>query len=395
MEGIFKKHFQRCFWSKADTFCTDIRCVLDGIKPALLIDCLPPNPDKVNLFLQEVIEREQSNRDILICLLNVHEDLLIINVSAFLHLIQSAWPPVLLDVYGRPKIVTEHRKEQIFQTITSFIKPVFRELNTSMKPSDASFSVPNLLYFPPLFSLEPLVTHSKPLSLSATSPSSSKLPSNLPSPEERNTQLLLLRTPQVLSLSLPSLSPTSPQSSHFASSEEASINLCTVFGCLLQYPAVYWFNSEKGHCLDMEELVQHKVIVEKRNTCGSKHKVVFRGGSRGFAGVSGSLSKFGRITIFAETQVPEKNNHKSAWHLCLNEINTLLLGVALNKGEVEKHDGQQWRLILIFVCPTLYFEGWSYCRMHTKGTTQNMLFYFCTPAMLNQKMPHVTYLSAT
>ena len=65
-------------------------------------------------------------------------------------------------------------------------------------------------------------------------------------------------------------------------SEEASINLCTVFGCLLQYPAVYWFNSEKGLCLDMEELVQHRVIVEKRNTCGSKHKVVFRGGSRGF-----------------------------------------------------------------------------------------------------------------
>ena len=144
MEGIFKKHFQRCFWSKADTVCTDIHFVLDGIKPALLIDCLPPNPDKVNLFLQEVIERDQSNRDIRICLLKVHEDLLIINVSAFLHLIQSAWPPVLLDVYGRPKIVTEHRKEQIFQTITSFIKPVFRELNTSMKPSDASFSVPNL-----------------------------------------------------------------------------------------------------------------------------------------------------------------------------------------------------------------------------------------------------------
>ncbi len=41
-----------------------------------------------------------------------------------------------------------------------------------------------------------------------------------------------------------------------------SVNLCTLFGCWLQYPAVYWFRNESDYSLDMEKLTQYIVTSE-------------------------------------------------------------------------------------------------------------------------------------
>ena len=38
------------------------------------------------------------------------------------------------------------------------------------------------------------------------------------------------------------------------------VNLCSLFGQLLGYPVVYWFDTTKGYSLDMEKLVCHCVV---------------------------------------------------------------------------------------------------------------------------------------
>ncbi len=48
-----------------------------------------------------------------------------------------------------------------------------------------------------------------------------------------------------------------------ASQCPSSINLRTLFGCWLQYPAVYWFHNESDYSLDMEKLTQYIVTSER------------------------------------------------------------------------------------------------------------------------------------
>lgn len=46
--------------------------------------------------------------------------------------------------------------------------------------------------------------------------------------------------------------------------QSQNINLCTLFGRLLGYPLVYWFDPEIGYSLDMVDLVCYTVTVRKR-----------------------------------------------------------------------------------------------------------------------------------
>ncbi len=39
-------------------------------------------------------------------------------------------------------------------------------------------------------------------------------------------------------------------------------NVCSLFGVLLGYPVVYWFDTSKGYNLDMEKLVCHSVLAK-------------------------------------------------------------------------------------------------------------------------------------
>ena len=40
-----------------------------------------------------------------------------------------------------------------------------------------------------------------------------------------------------------------------------NVNRCTLFGCLLNYPVVYWFDPEIGYSLNMVDLVCYTVTV--------------------------------------------------------------------------------------------------------------------------------------
>ena len=51
------------------------------------------------------------------------------------------------------------------------------------------------------------------------------------------------------------------QTSETFTNSVVELNLCTLFGQLLGYPVVYWFDVERGYSLDMVELVCYSVTV--------------------------------------------------------------------------------------------------------------------------------------
>ena len=211
-EAIFKKHFSSSYRSRGRRFCSDVRCTLLGIKPAILIDDLPPDAGKIQLFVQEFIHLVGFAGDANVFLLSIGEDVLIVNNSSLSHLVTTSSPPILLDVTkgnDQPMIMDDSKRESI---ISYCLKMLPKRSPGYISPTEVAV---------PIYTI--------PCSIPQMSPT--VVPS-------------------------PFLPPV-----HVCSEAVSILNLCTMFGYLLHYPVVYWFDSERGHCLDMEDLVQYKVKV--------------------------------------------------------------------------------------------------------------------------------------
>ena len=302
MEEIYRNHFRRCFWSKAKAFCAAVRFVLAGVKPALLIDFLPPDKKKMEIFFMDVQKLDTSARNYptaVICLLELFsQDLIVINVASYVDLAKRVKTPVLLDVSEarQPRVLQKDQAAAILSTVycNCIIPPLVESgvghgdvnglqtkfglpLSASPTPSTAGsrltrhaqsnpdVSLLSLLSAPPTTTTT--TSFSQPITHSFPQPTSIQSPLQQPaiSPTPPAPDLLCSSSMTLFSMSVPPLSSThSGQSSSLCEEvcKAVDVNLCTVFGCWLQYPAVYWFNAGKGHGLDMEELTQYVVEAE-------------------------------------------------------------------------------------------------------------------------------------
>jgi len=223
--------------------------------------------------------QRQEKEKLVICLLELFsQDLIVINVASYLDLAKRGKHPVLLDVSegGQPKVIHKHIQADILNALYCgyIIPPLLKsgveqghvnELYSklgSLVSTSLLGSQSNLSGTPSgAFSSSPLTSFSQPSTHSflqpAPLPSSLHHPALAPTlPEQASTRSSTLL---LFSVSIP-LSSTLSDREQVLSADD--VNLCTVFGCWLQYPAVYWFNTEKGHCLDMEKLTQYVVEAE-------------------------------------------------------------------------------------------------------------------------------------
>lgn len=208
---IFLKHFSSSQVSKSSHFYSDITSTLLGIKPSHLVDYVPPDPDRLQKFLQEALlscDKNWTNQDL--CILKIEEDVLLVNYTSLVSLRKASSKSVVIWVdvtrgLDRPAVISEaDRCHTVEKSLSACFEQLERHFLLKSSPKDNAIVVP-------------LIHHCL-------------------SPGERNLCL-------------------------DSTSEE---NACSLFGWLLGYPVVYWFDTSKGYDLDMEKLVRYSVLVRRR-----------------------------------------------------------------------------------------------------------------------------------
>lgn len=215
---MFKKHFSDHLMSKSNRFYHDISCAVLGIKPAHLLDYIvPPDPVKLQAYLQELLNPPGScDRSQDLCILLIEQDVLFINYTSLLSL-----GKINRDATIFVDITSDLKKPVLIKELQTF-DILERSLSSCIEVMDKHFC------------------------------SSS----------------------QSTGCSIPILHHNSSSSS--VTVQAQGENVCTLFGWLLGYPVVYWFDPVKGYSLVMETLVRHSLLLWRRkgvNTPASKEGV--------------------------------------------------------------------------------------------------------------------------
>ncbi len=185
---IVKKYYGARFCHKWHQIYADVTSVLLGLKPSLLLDYLPTDTLRFQLFMQEVLTLHLGHEPPAslpkLRILKLDEDVLLTN-SDFLI---PEWRPEFVDItkgIPLPLLVSEEDCSVVNKQLAVWYKDLLQKIT---EPSEVLAIV-----------------------------SSSDLSDN--------------------------------------------VNRCTLFGWLLNYPVVYWFDPEIGYSLSMVELVCYTVTV--------------------------------------------------------------------------------------------------------------------------------------
>ena len=206
-----KKHYGASMCSKWYQLAADVHCVAVGLKPAYLLDTLPPDPALLCSLLDHVLsdhEQLQSGQQIRgvphvvewqeeLRVVSIGSDVLVINRTALQNLFQDS-PCVYVDV-------SRSERERCTATADSHI-----HIQHSSEVEDQCRQ-----WYSEFCAAEKALTGST---------------------SSAGVRLL-----------------------HVALSPD--VNVCTLFGRLLGYPVVYWFNTTAEYSLDLVELVNYKVTV--------------------------------------------------------------------------------------------------------------------------------------
>ena len=197
-------HYGPTASSKWHKLYTDVQCVQLGLKPSFILDYLPPDSHNFQLFLQEVLQYQGSDtHSNELCILTLTKDVILTNLSS-------------LGTMFRDR---EH--DQLFVNITK------------------GLASPEIL------------------SQAATA----KVEGELIKWYEKLSGTLKMKRDAGLE-GLPIVSAEVDESGM----ADCPLNVSTLFGRLLDYPVVYWFDSKVGYSLDMEDLVCHTVSVHSPTT---------------------------------------------------------------------------------------------------------------------------------
>lgn len=201
-----KKHFGPSSCSKWRQLATDVQCVVLGLKPAYLLDCLEPHAPKLCSVVEDALhlQRRWTNGEDEECeqtlrvfrIVSVGSDVLVVNWDCLREAfkLQGQADCSFVDV-SKPHPAQPTRSRGLLRRESALVASIEEEMN-----SWYSY----------------LLAEDDKLHLSPS----------------KNGKLLKLLSTAVL----------------------PGLNVCTLFGRLLGYPVVYWFDPAVGYSLDMTEL---------------------------------------------------------------------------------------------------------------------------------------------
>ena len=242
--------------NKCHQLLTDIKSVLLGIKPAFLVDYIKPDAEKLQLFIQDaqsqnVLPQEMVSHSNPLCILTINEDVLLVNMSMLKDHLQcksittqtpsSCCLPeskglmvnhcVYVNVtkgLKQPELVSESDNCDLFAKIETHFSDWFGKLQSDIVTSHTPHSEQQLV----------------------------------PSKNDAcTTTLYTSRVQKEPHFSFEKVPVISCDSSETTNSDGSELNVCTLFGRLLGYPVVYWFDPAVGYSLDMVELICYCVSI--------------------------------------------------------------------------------------------------------------------------------------
>lgn len=217
-----KKYFGTSSCRKWYQLAVDVQCVVLGLKPAYLLDVLQPDPARFCSLLNDVLPATCSTMsDMLqqrriqwwdeLCVVSMESDVLLVNRTAIQDLFQSSQELASSCVYV-----------DISNTESAKNSPDCTDTHIGVVRCSSEIEKKCQTWY------------SDHVEGSSTPP---------------GTGTTVLRCS-------PSALPP-------------DLNMCTVFGRLLGYPVVYWFQPASGYNLDMVQLVNYHVTASS-TTCASK-----------------------------------------------------------------------------------------------------------------------------
>ena len=195
--------------SKREHLFCDIAAVLLGIKTALLLDCGHTTTTKFQVLVGKTIIEKHAADGRNCCIVRVHDDILLVNTVAMKVLWDTTTTTHLGHIYpcyvnvgeelGTSCIVDTNTNTGVLELIEGVCSKVWDKLSKTVHKFDTS---------------------------------------------EEKSSVDLLPVEDLGSVT-------------------SNFNLCTLFGRLLGYPVVYWFDPNGGYTLDMVPLVQYTVRAVK------------------------------------------------------------------------------------------------------------------------------------
>ena len=204
-----KKHFGASSCNKWSQLAADVQCVGVGLKPVYLLDSLQPDGTKLCSLLEDVLSSTEEGKQWLrdLCVLVVKSDILLVNWSAVQNTFSSSG------------------KSNTYVIIT---KPTQTPGSPSMADPDEFIRVERASALAAQIEKEASVWYANVLAEVGKLYSSNS--------EEKLLQCVDTVVPP-------------------------GMNVCTLFGRLLGYPVIYWFDPVQGYSLDMVELAHYSVAV--------------------------------------------------------------------------------------------------------------------------------------
>lgn len=218
-----KKYFGASSCRKWYQLAVDVQCVVLGLKPAYLLDVLQPDPARFCSLLNDVLPAICSTMSDMhqwrktewwneLCVVSVERDVLLVNRTAIQDLFQSS------------------------QQLASSRSCVYVDISNSKGSPDCTDAHIGVVECSLEVEKKCRIWYAEHVEASSTPPGR----------DAAGTIAL-----KCLPSSLP-----------------PDLNMCTVFGRLLGYPVVYWFQPATSYNLDMVQLVNYHVTASS-TTCGS------------------------------------------------------------------------------------------------------------------------------
>ena len=234
----------------------DIISVVLGVKPAFLVDCAQTTGEKCQVLLTEICYQTSHEGEISTqgtqtdlgsyhcifqncCIITLNDDVLLVNLAAQRSLSSSHideangdWPYYVNIGRGQTCPHTIRKSDSKHQYIEGMYAKLCDELESVIKRTN-----------------------------SRDSPRESCV---LPSQQEETVGKEI--TSSYCTYHIPCKCGKAVTTARGIDSlnQRQSINLCTLFGRLLGYPLVYWFDPGTGYSLEMVDLVCYTVTVRKR-----------------------------------------------------------------------------------------------------------------------------------
>lgn len=234
----------------------DIMLVLSGVKPAFLVDCASTTGEKFQVLLSEVCYCIQTIKTCDVqtsvekshcafkscCIVTLNEDVLLVNLEAHINIDRGDgtgdWPCYVNIEQGQTCYHTVTKLDSTYHSIEGIFVRLCDELKSINEMSNSEH--------------KKVERHGKWNTWHST---------------ETDKEYSYL-TPCCNCACVANVMR------ELHALQGQGVNLCTLFGRLLGYPVVYWFDPDIGHSLNMVDLVCFTVTVKMRQHFNQHQKCI-------------------------------------------------------------------------------------------------------------------------